>query len=160
MPSRTNFPTRYSSCWLPRDIMLYPLYNLYNHEQNKGELLSKNLVYEFEHITKKGRICVIMISFLQGGFMGSKVQWNTTVHDKEDGYKRSSFRLRSLLPPNFSTILCFIPNHQLNWYYVYHHLLFTYYVDKRISTEYNQYGSNGWAFWLTTTPRGQCGSIR
>ena len=54
--------------------MVYPFYDPYSHEQNKGELLSKFLVYEFEHTTKTGRMCVIMISFCQPGFMGSKVQ--------------------------------------------------------------------------------------
>jgi len=54
--------------------MSYPIYDLYSHELNKGELLSMILVYEFEHTTKKDRMCVIMISFSQPGFMGSKVQ--------------------------------------------------------------------------------------
>jgi len=35
-----------------------------SHEPNSVELLSKMLVYEFEHITKKGRMSVMMISFL------------------------------------------------------------------------------------------------
>ena len=39
--------------------MSYPFYDLYSYEQNKGELLSKILVYEFEHITKKGRTGVV-----------------------------------------------------------------------------------------------------
>jgi len=52
--------------------MANPFYDLHSHEPNKGELLSKFLVYEFEHITKKGRICVIMISFSQPGFMDQK----------------------------------------------------------------------------------------
>jgi len=54
--------------------MSYPFYGLYIHEPNKGDLLSKILVYELEHITKKGRMCVIMISFSHAGFMGSKVR--------------------------------------------------------------------------------------
>ena len=45
--------------------MSNPFFDLYSHEPNKGELLSQFLVYEFEHITKKGRMCVIMISFSQ-----------------------------------------------------------------------------------------------
>jgi len=94
--------------------MLYPFNDLYSHEPNKRELLSKMLVYEFEHITKKGRICVIMISVSQPEFMGSKVERNTTVHYKYDGYKRPSFLQRSLLPSIFSTLLCDIQNHQLN----------------------------------------------
>ena len=72
MPSHANLPTGYSSCWFPGDIMLNPFYNLYSHEPNKGELLSKFLVYEFEHITKKGRMCVTMISFSQPGFMDQR----------------------------------------------------------------------------------------
>jgi len=39
--------------------MSYPFYDLYSYEQNKGELLFKILVYEFEHITKKGRTGVV-----------------------------------------------------------------------------------------------------
>jgi len=72
MPSHANLPTGYSSCWFPGDIMLNPFYDLYSHEPNKGELLSKFLVYEFEHITKKGRMCVTMISFSQPGFMDQR----------------------------------------------------------------------------------------
>jgi len=43
-----------------------------SHEPNKGELLSKFLVYEFEHTTKKGRVYVIMISFSQPDFMDQR----------------------------------------------------------------------------------------
>jgi len=41
----------------------------------EGEHLSNILVYVFEHITKKGRMCVIKVSFSQGSgwFHGSKV---------------------------------------------------------------------------------------
>jgi hypothetical protein len=41
----------------------------------EGEHLSNILVYEFEHITKKGKMCVIEVSFCQdlGWFHGSKV---------------------------------------------------------------------------------------
>jgi len=70
MPSHANLPTGYSSCCFPRDIMSYPFYDLYSYEQNKGELLSKILVYEFEHITKKGRTCVLCFLFL------SRVSWD------------------------------------------------------------------------------------
>jgi len=51
MPSRAPLPTGYSSCWVPGDIMSYLYYDLYSHELNKGELLSKILQYELEHIT-------------------------------------------------------------------------------------------------------------
>jgi len=72
MPSHANLPTGYSSCWVPRDIMSNPFYDLYFHKPNKGELLSKFLLYEFEHITKKGGMCVTMISFSQPGFMDQR----------------------------------------------------------------------------------------
>jgi hypothetical protein len=52
--------------------MSNPFYDLHCHEPNKGELLSEFLVYEFEHITKKGRMCVIMISFSQPGSMDQR----------------------------------------------------------------------------------------
>ena len=41
----------------------------------EGEHLSNILVYEFEHITKQGGMCVIMVSFSQGQgwFHGSNV---------------------------------------------------------------------------------------
>jgi hypothetical protein len=68
MPSHDNRPTGYSSCWFPGIIMSNPFYDLYGHELNTGELLSMFLVSEFEHTTKKGRMCVIMISFSQPGF--------------------------------------------------------------------------------------------
>ena len=44
-------------------------------EAYEGEHLSHILVYEFEHITKKGGMCVIKVSFSQGlgWFHGSKV---------------------------------------------------------------------------------------
>ena len=54
--------------------MSNPFYDLYSYELNKRELLPKFLVYTVERIAKKGRMCVIMISFSQPGFMGSRVQ--------------------------------------------------------------------------------------
>ena len=51
MPRHANLPTGYSSCCFPGDIMSYPFYDLYSYELNKGDLQSKILVYEFEHIT-------------------------------------------------------------------------------------------------------------
>ena len=54
--------------------MSYSIYDLYSHELNKGEHLCKIVLYEFEHLTKKGGKCVIMISFSELGFMGSKVK--------------------------------------------------------------------------------------
>jgi len=52
--------------------MFNPFYDPYSHEQNKGELVSKFLEYEFENITKKGRMCVTMIPFSQPGFMDQR----------------------------------------------------------------------------------------
>jgi len=52
--------------------MSNPFYDLYCHKLNKGELLSKFLLYKFEHITKKGGMCVTMISFSQLGFMDQR----------------------------------------------------------------------------------------
>jgi len=54
--------------------MSYPVYDSYSHKLNKGELLSNILLYKFEHIINKGGKCVIMISFSQPGFMGSKAK--------------------------------------------------------------------------------------
>jgi hypothetical protein len=62
--------------------MSCPLNELYSHEPNKGELVSKMLVYEVKHITRKGRMCVLMIAVSQPGCMEAKVQCNTPVHDK------------------------------------------------------------------------------
>jgi len=53
--------------------MSNPLFELYCDEPNNGELLSQILVYEFEHITQIGGMCVTIISFSQPGFIGSKV---------------------------------------------------------------------------------------
>jgi hypothetical protein len=52
--------------------MSNPFYDLYSHEPNKGELLFKFLVYEFKHRTKKGRMCVTLISFSQPGFVDQR----------------------------------------------------------------------------------------
>ena len=72
MPSHANLPTGYSSFCFPRDIMSNPFHDHYSHKLNKGELLSQFPAYEFEHIIKKGRMCVIMISCSQPGFMHQK----------------------------------------------------------------------------------------
>jgi len=58
-------------------------------EAYEGEHLSNILVYEFEHITKKGGMCVIKDSFSQlGWFHGSKVEWNTTERYNRMGYTK------------------------------------------------------------------------
>jgi hypothetical protein len=49
---------------------------------------------------------VTVISFSQPGFIELKMQWNTTICDKEAEYKWPSFCQRLLLPSTFSTILC------------------------------------------------------
>jgi hypothetical protein len=54
--------------------MVNLLANLYCDRQNEGEPQSKILLYQFEHITKNGRMCLTMISFSQAGFMESRVQ--------------------------------------------------------------------------------------
>jgi len=54
--------------------MSYSIYNLYSHKLNKGEILCKIRLYKLEHITKKGRKCVMMITFSKPGFMESKVK--------------------------------------------------------------------------------------
>ena len=115
MSSHDDCPTGYSSCWVPGNITSYPIYHLHSHELNKGELVSKILLDDLEHITKKGRMCVIMISYSLLGLMGSQAKWNTILHDNDDGYKRPSFRWKSLLPSILSIILCSIRNHQLSW---------------------------------------------
>jgi len=74
MPSCANLPTGYSSSWVSGDILSYPFYDLYSHELKKGELLSKILLYELEHITKKGWKCISMFSSSELGFLGSRAK--------------------------------------------------------------------------------------
>ena len=74
MLTRANLPTRYSSCCVSGHIMLNHFCNLYCHDPNRGELVSKILVYKFESITKKGGMCLIRVSFFQLGFLGLEVQ--------------------------------------------------------------------------------------
>jgi hypothetical protein len=69
MPIYANLPTRDSSCWFPGDIISNPFCFLYSHQLNTGELLSVFVVFEFQHQPKNARMCVIMISFSQPGFM-------------------------------------------------------------------------------------------
>ena len=52
--------------------MSNPFIDHYSHDPNKAELLSQFLVYEFEYITNKGRMCVIMISFSEPGVMDQR----------------------------------------------------------------------------------------
>jgi hypothetical protein len=52
--------------------MSNPFYDLYSHEPIIGELLCEFLVYKFEHLTKKGRMCLTMISFCEPGVMDQR----------------------------------------------------------------------------------------
>jgi hypothetical protein len=75
-----------------------------SYEPNKGELLSKFLVYKFEHITKKGRMCVIMISFSQLGFMDQRCsetpQWVTNKMDIRGRYSAEGHCYLQYSQPN------------------------------------------------------------
>ena len=58
-------------------------------EAYEDEHLLNNSVYEFQHMTKSGRIYMIKVSFSQPGcFHGSKVWWNTTDHHNRMGYTK------------------------------------------------------------------------
>jgi len=59
MPGHANLQTGYSCGCSSEDIISSLLYGLYSYETNKGEVLSKIVVYEFEHIRMKGRMCVL-----------------------------------------------------------------------------------------------------
>jgi len=118
----------------------------------KGEHLSNIIVYKFEHIMKKGGMCVIKASFSQcpGWFHGSKVQWNPTDRDNRMGY------MKPFIPPKV-TAPCNILKHtlidsisHLPSIVVYHNLCLTEHVDERISTEDSEYGSTWWPFGLAT----------
>ena len=74
-------------------------------EVYEGENLSNTEVYEFEHITKSGRMGVIRVSFSQPGwFDGSKAERNTTGLDNRMGYKKP------FIPPKV-TATCNTLNH-------------------------------------------------
>jgi hypothetical protein len=105
MPSRGSIPTGYSTGRVHGDIMVNPFYDLHCCKPNTGELSSRMLVSEFDHITMTGAMCVIMISPSPSGFMGSKVQQNTIVGERLDAHKKPSFPQGSLLPSMVSTIL-------------------------------------------------------
>jgi len=118
----------------------------------EGEHLSNILVYEFEHITKKGGMCVIEVSFSQGPgwFHGSKVYSNTTDGDNRIGYKKPFIPLKV-------TATCNILNHtpidsisNLASIVIYHYHCLTDHVNERISTEDSEYGSTWWPIWLAT----------
>jgi len=160
MPSRANLPTGYSCCWVPGDIMSNPFYDLYWHEPNTGELLFNLLLYEFKHITKKGRMCVTMIAFSQLGFMDQRCsETPQSVTKKMD--------IRGLHSAEGHCYLQYSQPYSAwftitNWidYLITIIIVFTYDVHEWIAMEDNQYASTGLVVWLTTTPRWQCGSIR
>jgi hypothetical protein len=134
MPSHANLPIGYSSCCFPGDIMSYPFYDLYSYEQNKGELQFKILVYEFEHIIKKGRMCVLCFLLL------SRVSWDQRLSETPQ-FVTNKMDIRGL---HSAEGHCYLQNSQL---------FSAYDVDEWISTEDSQYGSTWWPVWLTTTPR-------
>jgi len=51
MLSQANLPIAYSACWVRPDNMSKSFYNLHCQELNKGEILTKIIVCEFEHVT-------------------------------------------------------------------------------------------------------------
>jgi len=75
IPSPAILHTGYSCCWVQEISYHIPSTTVKVMGAHKGEHLSNLLVYEFDHITKKGGMCVIMVSFSQGlgWFHGSKV---------------------------------------------------------------------------------------
>ena len=74
MPNHATLSTGYSSCWIPGDSRVNPIYGLHSGEPNRGALLSKLLTDKFERIKMNGGMWVIMISFSQPGFMESEGQ--------------------------------------------------------------------------------------
>jgi len=75
IPSHANLHTGYSSCWVLEISYHIPSTTVKVMGAYEGEHLPNILVYEFKHITKKGGMCVIMVSFSLGlvWFHGSKV---------------------------------------------------------------------------------------
>jgi len=106
IPSRANLHTGYSSCWVLEISYHIPSRNVKVMGAHESEHLSNILVYESVHITKKGGMLVIKVSFSQGPgwFHGSQVWWNTTLRDKRMGYKKP------IIPPKV-TATCNIHNH-------------------------------------------------
>jgi len=82
-------------------------------EAYEGEHLSNILVYEFEHITKKGGMCVIKVSFSQAqvGFMDQRCSETPQFVMPEWDIRSPSYRRQSLLPATYSIILRFILHH-------------------------------------------------
>ena len=75
IPSRANLHTGCSSCWVLEITYHIPSMTVKVMRAHEGEHLCNILVYEFEHITKKGGMYVNEVSFSQGlgWFHGSKV---------------------------------------------------------------------------------------
>jgi len=58
-PVRSTRMSGRFACGFRTDLHFAVIYDLYSYEPNKGEVLSKILVYEFEHKIKEGRTCVL-----------------------------------------------------------------------------------------------------
>jgi hypothetical protein len=87
--------------------MLFHFYYLYSHELNKGEPLSKILLYELEHITKKGGKCVIIMSF------HSRISWDQR-RSKTPQFVTTKMGIRGLHSPKVTAtfnILNYTPLH-------------------------------------------------
>jgi len=118
---------------------LIPFRTFYHHEPNQGELLSNFLVYKSEHITEKGRSCVIVGSCSALGFRDQRCS-ETPKFVTNRPYNRPAIPLTVTATFNI-----------LNYTRVYSKLqfdpgslpsFFKYNVDEWISTNGNQYGSN------------------
>jgi hypothetical protein len=133
--------------------MSNPFYDLCCHRPNKGELLSKILLYEFENITKKGKMFVTMISFSQPGIMDQRCSERlqsvtrkmdiTGLHSAEGHCSLQYSQLYSTSSEIADSI-----DHLITII-----ILFTDDVNEQTSAEDNEYGSTGWAVWLTKTRR-------
>jgi len=88
------------SCWYHVESLLWALLSW--TEQQRASIQHPSI--QIRANNKERRDVCSYDFFSQPGLMGSKVQWYTPVHDKENGYKRPSFHRRSLLPSIVSTI--------------------------------------------------------
>jgi len=66
IPSHANLHTGYRSCWVLEISYHIPSMTVKVMGAHEDEHLSNILVYEFEHITKKGGMCVKNVSSSQG----------------------------------------------------------------------------------------------
>ena len=107
IPSHANLHTGYSSCSILEISYHIPLTTVKVMEQHEDEYLSNILVLEFEHITKKGGMCVIKVSFSEAwvGLMDQRCCETPQLVTTEWDIRSPSFCGRSLLPAIYSTIL-------------------------------------------------------